>query len=87
MDSGFNLRLIPLFDSARLMVEWMEKAELACRLCNVKWLEYIILLRLTGGAFAIYLQLRDEEKEDADKIKTYNAAFAMWMSLQHMSNS
>lgn len=76
MCSSFNLKLIPLFDVAELMVKWMEKAESICRLCNVKWLEHVIPLRLivvvvvVVGAFDIYQQLRDKEKQDADKIKT-----------------
>lgn len=30
MDASFNLKLISLFDRARLVVKWMEKAEFVC---------------------------------------------------------
>lgn len=54
MNGGLDLRMIPLSDGAESLVEWTEKMELVCRLCNLKWLEHVIPLRLTGGIFVIY---------------------------------
>lgn len=64
MDANFNMKLIPLFDGAGLVVKWMEKAELVCRLCSMERLEHIIPLILVGGTFAVYQQMRDKEKAD-----------------------
>lgn len=66
-----DLRLIPEFDGSGSapVGEWWEKAELVCKLREVKHLEKVIPLRLTGGAFAVYQQLSNETKADAAKIK------------------
>ena len=77
--SELDLRLIPEFsgDSTTPVTEWLEKVELVCRLRGVTELEEVIPLRLTAGAFAVYQQIPDADKEDAVKIKeALCAAFA-----------
>ena len=74
-----ELRLIPEFsgDSTQNVVEWLEKAELVCKLRGVAHLESVLPLRLTGGAFAVYQQLPDADKQDIGKItKALRTAFA-----------
>ena len=69
----FDLKLIPEFDgsaSGPSVVEWMEKAELVCKMCQVKHMELIIPLRLMVGAFAVFQELKEEDKRDFDRIKT-----------------
>ena len=56
-EGKFDLKLIPKFDgfaSGPSVVEWMEKAELVCKMCQVKHMEFIISLRLMGGDFAVF---------------------------------
>ena len=75
-----ELRLIPEFsgDSTQNVVEWLEKAELVCKLRVVAHLESVIPLRLTSGAFAVYQQLPDADKQDIGKItKALRIAFAI----------
>ena len=75
-----ELRLIPEFsgDSTQNVVGWLEKAELVCKLSGVAHLERVIPLRLTGGAFAVYQQLPDADKQDIGKItKALRIAFAV----------
>ena len=77
--SELDLRLIPEFsgDPTTSVTEWIEKVELVCRLRGVTELEEVIPLRLTGGAFAVYQQIPDADKEDVVKIKeALCAAFA-----------
>ena len=57
MDSGFYLRPIPLFDDAGSVVEWVGKAELICRIRNIKRTGARYSLETTGGGkrtFAVY---------------------------------
>ena len=71
-EGKFDLKLIPEFDgsaSGLSVVEWMEKAELVCKMCQVKHMEFIIPLRLMDGAFTIFQQLKEEDKRDFDWIK------------------
>lgn len=35
-------------------VEWIEKAELVCTMCQVKCSEHVVPLRLMSGAFVVY---------------------------------
>ena len=68
----FDIRLIPKFSGAAtdmLIVEWVENVELACEFCTMKNVERVLLLRLWGGALAIYRQLSAEQKADAEQIK------------------
>ena len=71
-EGKFDLKLIPEFDgsaSGPSVLEWIEKAELVCKMCQVKHIELIIPLRLMGGAFAVFQQLKEEDKRDFDRIK------------------
>ena len=77
--SDLDLRLIPEFsgDSKTSVTEWLAKVELVCRLRGIHELDEVIPLRLTGGAFAVYQQIPEEDKEDVVKIKeALIAAFA-----------
>ena len=78
-EGRFDLKLIPEFDgsaSGPSVVEWMEKAELVCKMCQGKHMQLIIPLRLMGRAFIVFQQLK-EDKRDFDWIKAaLYAAFA-----------
>ena len=70
MTSQFDVRLIPEFDGESAPVqEWLDKADLICKLRGETELHTVIPLRLTGGAFSVYQQLSAEEKKDHDKVK------------------
>lgn len=64
MKSCFDIKLIPEF-----VVEWIEKAQMVCDLCGVKQVEWVLTLQFTGVAFALYLQLSQEDKMDATRNK------------------
>lgn len=75
----FDLKLIPDFDGSttQSVVEWLEKLTLVCRLRGVKDVASVIPLRLTGGAFAVYLQMSEDDRKSTEKIKeVLLAAFA-----------
>ena len=56
---------------------WLKQAHLAKSLLKLKNLAVVIPLFLDGPAFAVYDQLKEEEKGDADKIKlALRTAFA-----------
>ncbi|KRZ93282.1 hypothetical protein T08_7336 [Trichinella sp. T8] len=79
VDKSLDLRLIPEFDGSpqQLVVEWLEKVELVCKLRDISDVASVIPLRLTGGAFAVYLQLNAQERSSIDKVKeALLAAFA-----------
>ena len=46
--------------SLKSVIEWVEKAKHICKLCKIKEPATVIPLRLTGGAYTVYQQLRDE---------------------------
>uniref|UniRef100_A0A5S6Q4C2 Uncharacterized protein n=1 Tax=Trichuris muris TaxID=70415 RepID=A0A5S6Q4C2_TRIMR len=78
-DKTFDVQLIPEFDGShsQSVTEWFEKLELVCRLRKVADVACVIPLRLSGGAFAVYLHLPDEDKKSAAKVKAaLLAAFA-----------
>ncbi|KRZ26608.1 hypothetical protein T4B_10054 [Trichinella pseudospiralis] len=54
---------------AAMVVEWLEKVELVCKLRDSSDVAGVIPLRLTGGAFAVYLQLNSQERSSIDKFK------------------
>ncbi|XP_043204501.1 uncharacterized protein LOC122371835 [Amphibalanus amphitrite] len=69
-DAAADLRLIPEFDGATQPVtEWLEKVELVCRLRGIEALHVVVPLRLTGGAFAVYQQLDEQDKAGYETIK------------------
>ena len=69
--AGAELRLILEFggSGSQDVVEWLDKAALVCELRGISKPETVILLRLTGGAFAVYQQLTSADKKDFEKIK------------------
>ena len=77
---GFDLKLIPEFDgsSGHSVAEWLEKLELVCKLRKISDVASVIPLRLTGGAFAVYLQLAESDRKSTEKVKeALSAAFAV----------
>lgn len=77
-DSKFDLKLIPEFDGSTSVVDWVERVELTCNLCEVKRVHTAIPLRLAGGALSVYQQLSATEKTDMTAIKNaLYKAFAM----------
>ncbi|XP_043240252.1 uncharacterized protein LOC122390888 [Amphibalanus amphitrite] len=77
-DAAADLRLIPEFDGVLQPVcEWLDKVELVCQLRGIKGLHVVVPLRLTGGAFAVYQQLGEDEKKKYEDIKrALTSAFA-----------
>ena len=84
-----ELRLITKFsgDSIQNVVEWLEKVELVCNLRGIAHLESVIPLRRTGGAFAVYQQLPDEDKRDSVNITKALRKPLLSIHLQHVNNS
>ncbi|KRX80125.1 hypothetical protein T06_4700 [Trichinella sp. T6] len=79
VDKSLDLRLIPEFDGSpqQSVVELQEKVELVCKIRDISDVASVIPLRLTGGAFAVYLQLNAQERSSIDKVKeALLAAFA-----------
>ena len=78
---AFDPKLIPLFDGTdpgQSVVEWVEKAELVCRLSGVKNIECVVPMRLSGGACAVYQQLSEEKWAEFACIKdVLYTAFAL----------
>lgn len=69
-DVTLDIRLIPEFDGASQdVVEWLEKLELICRIRGIHGLHNVLPLRLTGGAFAVYMQLPATDKVSYTKLK------------------
>ena len=59
-----DLRLIQEFsgDGSLNVIEWLDKAEPVCNLRGITSMEAVLPLRLTGGAFAVYQQMTDDDK-------------------------
>ena len=77
---AFDPKLIPLFDgtdAGQSVVEWVEKAELVCRLSGVKHIECVVPMRLSGGAYTVYQQLSEEQRADFACINVLYTAFAL----------
>uniref|UniRef100_A0A5S6QP14 CCHC-type domain-containing protein n=1 Tax=Trichuris muris TaxID=70415 RepID=A0A5S6QP14_TRIMR len=70
-EGSLDLRLIPEFDGSpqQSVTEWFQKVELICKLRRVDNLAEVVPLRLTGGAFAVYMEMPDEDKLNAPKVK------------------
>lgn len=70
-ENNFDLRLIPEYDGSdkQSVIEWLEKLELVCKIRGITDVASVIPLRLTGGAFAVYLQLTDKERKSTEKVK------------------
>ncbi|KAF0291497.1 Intracisternal A-particle Pol-related polyprotein [Amphibalanus amphitrite] len=68
--SALDMRLIPEFDGGNASVEeWLDKTELVCQLRGVSDIQTVVPLRLTGGAFSVYQQLKPEEKLQYSAVK------------------
>ncbi|KFD48848.1 hypothetical protein M513_10211 [Trichuris suis] len=75
-----DLGLIPEFDGStgQSIAEWYQKLELVCRLRGVEDVACVVPLRLAGGAFAVYLEMSEEDQKSAAKVKeALLSAFAM----------
>lgn len=62
--------LLQTFNGEGDVVEWLNKVELVAKLREIKDLENIIPLFLTGSAYSVYNELSDSAKKSADEIKT-----------------
>ena len=75
------MKLIPEFDGSGGddVVDWIEKVEMICELQTpAAPQQSVIPLRLKGGALSVYRQLPDDDKKDADKVKSaLKTAFAL----------
>ncbi|XP_043189920.1 uncharacterized protein LOC122364018 [Amphibalanus amphitrite] len=68
--SALDMRLIPEFDGGNASVEeWLDKTKLVCQLRGVSDIQTVVPLRLTGGAFSVYQQLKPEEKLQYSAVK------------------
>ncbi|KAF0290489.1 hypothetical protein FJT64_011315 [Amphibalanus amphitrite] len=68
--AALDMRLIPEFDGGNASVEeWLDKTELVCQLRGVSDIQTVVPLRLTGGAFSVYQQLKPEEKLQYSAVK------------------
>ena len=75
----FDSRLIPEFDGAETtdVVEWYTRAEVLCRHHGVD-LTLMLPARLTGGAFAVWLQMPEDRRRSAEAVRdALYSAFAM----------
>ena len=69
MGDRFDLKLILEFDGSTPVLDWVEKVELHCLLSDIKSIEHVIPLRLSGRAYTVYQQLSAEEKQNYERIK------------------
>ena len=76
-DGNFDARLIPEYDGSSDVVEWYTRAEVLCRHRGVD-LTGVLPARLTGGAFAVWLQMPEEARDSAVAVRdALFDAFAM----------
>lgn len=77
---GFDPRLIPEFngdDGRDNVVEWFTRAAILCEHYGAD-LARVLPARLTGGAFAVWVQLPEEGRRSLDAVRSaLYAAFAM----------
>ena len=76
----FALKLVPEYDGSgtQSVVEWLEKLELVCKLRGVTDVASVIPLHLSGGAFAMHLQLDEDLRKSKEEAKeALLAAFAV----------
>ncbi|KFD59597.1 hypothetical protein M514_28223 [Trichuris suis] len=71
MEKSLDLRLIPEYDGTarQSIAEWLEKVELVCKLRGIDNIADVIPLRLTDGAFAVYLHI----------LKIHEAVYIWWL--------
>ena len=75
----FDSRLIPEFGGQKTadVVEWFTRAEVLCRHHGVD-LALVLPARLTGGAFAVWLQMPEDRRRSAQAVRdALYEAFAM----------
>lgn len=70
-ENHFDLRLIPEYDGSdkQSVVEWLVKLELVCKIRGVDDVASVVPLRLTGGAFAVYLQLPATDRKKFSRVR------------------
>lgn len=74
---SFDARLIPEYDGTTDVVEWFTRAEVLCRHRGAD-LPAILPARLTGGAFAVWLQLPEDARRSTVQVRhALYDAFAM----------
>ena len=77
---AFDSRLIPEFDGDRAgadVVEWFTRAEVLAKHHEAD-LALVLPARLTGGAFAVWLQMPEEKRRSVDEVRdALYSAFAM----------
>jgi hypothetical protein len=73
--------LINQYDGGCDFIEWVKKLELVAKLQKIGDLEDFLPLFLSGGAFAVYEGLDDQEKQDYTKLK---AALTKAFSINHL---
>ena len=79
LDGGgpFDARLIPEYDGLSDVVEWFTRAEVLCKHRGVD-LTGVLPTRLSGGAFAVWLQMPEDARDSADAVRdALYDAFAM----------
>ena len=71
MSIKIDLKLIPEFsgNNQQSVAEWLEKVELVCKIIGITDLASVVPPRLTDGAFAVYQQLAETDKENFNRIK------------------
>ena len=73
----FDARLIPEYDGSSDVVEWFTRAEVLCKHRGVD-LTGVLPARLSGGAFAVWLQMPEDARDSADAVRdALYDAFAM----------
>ena len=67
-EGGFHARLIPEFDGSTDVAEWFTRAEV---LCSHRGASLVSILpgRLTGGAFPVWLQLSESERQSKTNVR------------------
>ena len=75
----FDVRLIPEYDGSSDVVEWFTRAEVLCKHRGVD-LTGVLPARLSGGAFAVWLQMPEDARDSADAVRDalYDAFWTDW---------
>ena len=61
--------ILELFSGEGDIVEWLKKVKLVVKLQKIGKLNCIVPLLLRGNAFSVYDQMKDENKENEEKLK------------------
>ena len=77
-EGKFDLELVPEYNGTTLVVDWLERVDLICKLSGVDKVEEVIPLQLAGGAFNVYQQLLNADKTNVTQVKAaLRRAFAL----------